>query len=162
MGKSKVPVGIVLLAVLVFLLLGKLGVIGFLLRLLWPAILLGAGLYLHRLYFRGRGPAVLLLPGGILVTYAAVFLICLVFGWRALLVLWPGFLFGIAVGLYEWATFGRGATYGLPWVYPAAITLAIFSCALFLLTLIGSNLVFFSFVLLAAVITFLAFQWKGR
>lgn len=161
MGKSKMPVGIILVGVFLFLLLGKLGVIGFLLGLLWPAVLLGAGLYLHQIYFRGRGPAVLLLPGGILVTYSAVFFICQLFGWGALTVLWPGFLLGIAVGLYEWSAIGRGATYGLPWVYPAAITLAILSCALFLLTLIGSNLVFFSFILLAAAVTFLAFRWKG-
>ncbi|MCL6457647.1 MAG: hypothetical protein K6T85_06540 [Gorillibacterium sp.] len=162
MGQSKVPVGIVLLALFIFILLGKLGVIGFLLRVLWPFVLLGAGLFLHSYYFRKKGSAVLLLPGGILLTYSVIYFICLLFGWQALHIFWPGFLFGIAVGLYEWAVFSRDLGYGLKWVYPTSIGLAILSILLFLLTMLSSNFVLFVFILFAAVLTLLLLQWRTK
>ncbi|MBC8079755.1 MAG: hypothetical protein H7X86_05390 [Gorillibacterium sp.] len=162
MGQSKVPVGIVLLAIFVFLLLGKLGVIGFLLRVLWPFLLLGAGLILHYYHFRGKGTAVLLVPGGILLTYSLIYFICLIFGWQALSIIWPGFLFGVGVGLYEWASFDRNLGYCPRWVYPTSIGLAIVSIVLFLLALVSSNVIFFIFILLAATLTFLLLQWRTR
>lgn len=101
MNKRTSAAGIVLIAVGAMLLLGKFGVFRAGGAHLWPLFLLLPGLFFHYLRF-GRGAhAGVLVPGGILVTHSAVFFACSVFGWHLMAILWPGFIFGVAVGLFE-------------------------------------------------------------
>lgn len=93
-----------LLAGLVIL-LGKLGVFTFLGTIFWPLLVLIPGILLHVLYFGRLLPAVVLVPGGMLVVYALMFIICNIFGWSSMKYLWPLFIFGIAAGLYEYYMF---------------------------------------------------------
>jgi len=93
-----------LLAGLVIL-LGKLGFFSFLGSIFWPLLVLIPGILLHVLYFGRLLPAVVLIPGGMLVVYAVMFIICNIFGWGSMKYLWPLFIFGVAVGLYEYYMF---------------------------------------------------------
>jgi hypothetical protein len=148
MAKNNVSVGILLIAIAAILVLGKLGVFGFLAKLFWPLIVMAAGLLLHYFYFRGSLPEGVLVPGGMLITYSLMFLYGNVFGWDSMRYLWPGFLFGIAVGLYEWTTLGKGP---VPrGAYSAALVLAVASAVLFVLALLKTNVYLLALLLVAA------------
>jgi len=155
---KKLPALVVLLAVILILVLGKLGVIGFLFSVLWPFLLLGLGLWLHYGYFRGRWIAAVLLPAGMLVIDSVLFILCELFGWGILHVLWPFFLFGIAVGLYEWAAWGRGL--GWEKAQPIALVLAAVSAVCLILAIFSTNLILFCFILLAAAVVFAALRFR--
>ncbi len=133
MSNNRYSLGIVLVAIAVILLLGKLGVFHFLGWLLWPLLIFAAGAALHMLFFGKVLPAPVLIPGGILVTYSVIFFVCNLFSWHLMAYLWPGFIFGVAVGLYELHLYDRYAPRG---VLTAAMVLAIVSAALFCMTLL--------------------------
>lgn len=63
------------------------------------------GVLLHVLYFGRLIPAAALVPGGMLSVYALVFLFSNWFGWGYMKFLWPFFILGLAVGLYEYYMF---------------------------------------------------------
>jgi hypothetical protein len=107
MGNNRVGLGVLIVAIGVILLLGKLGFFGFMIGMLWPLMLLIPGLVFHWMYFSRMAPAGVLVPGGILTTYAIVFLLCSVFSWGLMKFLWPAFPFGVAVGLYEFYMFSH-------------------------------------------------------
>jgi len=151
-------IGITLIAVAIVLLLGKLGVFALLGRLFWPLLILGAGLVLHALYYMRVAPAGVLVPGGALAVYSLIFLICNLFGWGLMKYLWPGFLFGVSAGLYEYYRFDR---YSPADVYKAAFILAAVSAVLFAATLLFSLHVYLLIViLLAAGIGFILWRPK--
>jgi hypothetical protein len=154
MKRNNMSVGVLLIVVAVVLLLGKLGVFGFLGRLLWPLLVLAAGALLHMLYFNRTLPAGVLVPGGVLVTYSLMFLFCNVFGWGAMSFLWPGFIFGVAVGLYELYFFERRDRGALT----AAIVLAIIAAVLFGMTVLAKLGIYFIAVVL--VIAGLLLIWR--
>ncbi|WP_438433384.1 hypothetical protein [Gorillibacterium sp. sgz500922] len=156
MRNAKLPALIVIVGVFLILLLGKLGVIGFLFHILWPFLLLGFGIWLHFGYFRGRWIAAVLLPAGMIVTYSVLFILCLLFGWGILRVLWPFFLFGIAAGLYEWAAWGRGL--GWDKAQPIALVLAGVSALCLILAIASTHLVLLCFLLLATAVGFAALR----
>jgi hypothetical protein len=106
MPNNKYSAGIILLLVGLVILLGKLGVFSFLGAVFWPLLVLIPGILLHVLYFGRLVPAVVLVPGGMLVVYALLFIVCNLFGWDSLKYLWPLFIFGVAAGLYEYYLFG--------------------------------------------------------
>lgn len=106
MPNNKYSAGIILLLAGVVILLGKLGVFSFLGAIFWPLLVLIPGVLLHVLYFGRLVPAVVLVPGGMLVVYALLFVVCNLFGWDSLKYLWPLFIFGVAAGLYEYYLFG--------------------------------------------------------
>ncbi|RXZ77136.1 hypothetical protein EBB07_33200 [Paenibacillaceae bacterium] len=106
MTKNQYTVGIMMLIAGVIILLGKLGVFSFIGSVFWPLFVLVPGILLHVLYFGRILPAVVLVPGGMLSTYALMFLYCNLFGWSSMQYLWPFFIFGVAVGLYEYHLFG--------------------------------------------------------
>lgn len=160
MRNAKLPAVVVLVAVILVLVLGKLGVIGFLFEILWPFLLLGLGLLLHYGYYRGKWIAAVLLPAGMLVVYSALFILCTIFGWGILHVLWPVFLFGVAAGLYEWAAWGRGL--GWEKAQPFALLLAALSVICLVLAILSTNLILFCFILLAAAVVFAAFRFRFR
>jgi hypothetical protein len=75
---------------------------------LWPIFLLIPALGFHAAFFVAPGPerAGLLVPGGILLTYGLLFFTCTIFGWELMGTLWPVFILGPAVGLFELYWFG--------------------------------------------------------
>jgi hypothetical protein len=135
MANNKYSIGILLVAVAVILLLGKLGVIAFLGRLFWPLLILALGIALHGLYYARVTPSWVVVPGGILVTYSLLFLFCNIFGWGAMKYLWPVYIFGVAVGLYEWYRTDRFSPRVL---LNASVILAVVSVLLFMILLLFS------------------------
>jgi hypothetical protein len=148
-------IGMVLIAVAIILLLGKLGVFGFLLHMLWPILILAGGLILHWLYFNRTLPAGVLVPGGILITYSLMFLFCNVFGWGAMSYLWPGFIFGVAVGLYEFYFFERHTDRS---VLVASIVIGAVAAVFFGLTVLAKLGIYFIAIVL--VIAGLLLIWR--
>ncbi|MBP1992824.1 hypothetical protein [Paenibacillus eucommiae] len=126
MSRNNYSIGIVLIAVAIVLLFGKLGVFHFLGAMLWPLFILIPGVLLHLFYFNRVLPSVVLVPGGMLIIYALMFFFCNLFGWNSMSFLWPGFIFGIAVGLYELYMFDRQSERGL---LTASIVLAVIAAA---------------------------------
>jgi hypothetical protein len=62
MANNKYSIGMLLVAVAVILLLGKLGVIAFLGRLFWPILILAIGIALHGLYYARMTPSWVVVP----------------------------------------------------------------------------------------------------
>jgi hypothetical protein len=145
MAKNNYSIGIVLIAAAVFLLLGKLGIFHFLGSLLWPLFVLIPGLLLHFFYFNRVLPSGVLVPGGMLVTYSLMFFFCNILGWHTMGYLWPGFIFGVAVGLYELYIFNRQSDRR---VLTAAIVVAITAAALFAMMLLLKLSIYFIALLL--------------
>lgn len=73
----------------------------------WPSLfVIPLGLFFHWLYFvmLERKGAGVLVPGGILLTTGIVCQIAMLFNnWEYM---WPGFIFAVAVGLFEFYWFG--------------------------------------------------------
>ncbi len=135
MPKNKYSAGIILLVVGVVILLGKAGVFGFLGSVFWPLLVLIPGILIHVLYFGRLIPAVMLIPGGVLVVYSLLFILCNIFGWDSLKYLWPLFIAGIAAGLYEYYLFGSNVP---RIVLTAALALAAATVLIFAVTLMWS------------------------
>ncbi|TXK77122.1 hypothetical protein [Paenibacillus sp. N3.4] len=133
MARNSYSIGILLIGLAVVLLLGKLGFFHLVLSFFWPLFVLVPGLLFQFLFFNRTLPSGVLVPGGILTTYGLMFFFCNVFGWHAMSYLWPGFILGVAIGLYELYLFDRA---GDPGVRIAAMVLGIVSLALFGLTLL--------------------------
>lgn len=148
MTRNRYSIGVVLIIIAVILLLGKLGVFAFLGKMLWPVFVLAPGLLLHFLYFGRMLPSGVLVPGGILVTYSVMFFYCNLFGWHSMSYLWPGFIFGVAVGLYELQLFDRNAPRG---TMTAALILGAIAAVLFAISLLFSLSIYVIALLLVAV-----------
>jgi hypothetical protein len=112
--------GIILLLVGAVLAFGALGVFTVSVAYLWPLFMFVPGILFHVGFFSNPKPSRsgLLVPGGILVVFGLLFLYCNFFGWDSLESLWPFFLIGPAVGLFESYLFG-GRQFGL--LIPATI-----------------------------------------
>lgn len=104
---SNIVIGAVLIAMGVLFLMSNLGYLNFSWNYVWPLLLLVPGIYMHFAFFTGidRNPGILV-PGGILTTYGALFYANVFFGWQIMANLWPLFIIGIAVGLFELFLFG--------------------------------------------------------
>lgn len=147
MSNNRYSIGIIIVAIGVILLLGKLGVFGFFWNVFWPVFVLIPGLLLHALYFSRVLPAGVLIPGGILVTQSILFFLCTIFSWNLMAYLWPGFIFAVAVGLYEYYLFEKYSPRG---VLVAAIVLAVVSAVCFSMTILFSvGIYFIAFLLIA-------------
>ncbi|MNJ48730.1 hypothetical protein D3C77_439310 [compost metagenome] len=142
---NKLMTGILILAAGIFILLGKWGVFSFLGKALWPFLLLAPGIALHYWVFSRRGSAELLLPAGILVVYSFLFFIGIIWGWTTLFhKMWPAFILGIAIGLFEYYAYASQRQSSL---LIAAITLGAVS-----IVLLGWSLFAFSFIYLLALV----------
>lgn len=148
MQKNRFSIGILLIVIALILVLGKLGVFSFLGYLLWPLLLLAIGLGLHFLYFSKMAPSGVLVPGGILVTYSVMFFICNLFGWHLIRYLWPLFIFGVAVGLYELYFFDRNSPRQL---LLASVVLAVVSALFFVFMFIFNIGIYFIAAILVIV-----------
>jgi hypothetical protein len=132
MGNQRAAIGLIIVAVGIVLLLGKLGFFGFMLSWLWPLLLLIPGLLFHWAYFSRMAPAAVLIPGGIMTTYSILFLICNTFGWGLMAYLWPVFPLGVAIGLYECYLFSQDKQGG---IFIASMILGGISLILFFMTI---------------------------
>lgn len=133
MNRQSAAVGIMVLAVGLIILLGKLGVFAFIGAVFWPLFILIPGVLLHVLYFGRMVPSVALIPAGILTVVSLILLVGNWFGWGLMKYLWPLFPFAVAVGLYEYYTFGYNRSRQIG---SAAIGLAVLSFVMFGMTLI--------------------------
>lgn len=105
MSKNQYTVGILFLFAGVVILLGKMGLFAFIGTNFWPLFVLIPGILLHMLFFGRLLPAYALVPGAILSISALIFFFCIAFGWNNMQYLWPFFIFGAAVGMYEFHLF---------------------------------------------------------
>lgn len=134
MSNNRYTIGLLIVSAGVILILGKLGVFSFLGNMLWPIFVLLPGLVLHYLFFNRIWPSGVLIPGAMLVTYALIFFYCNVFGWQSMSYLWPGFILGLAIGLYEFYLFDRNR----PRIaITASIVLALIACIFFSITILS-------------------------
>ena len=76
-SRKDLALGIFIVVAGVVILLGKLGVFGFLGRTLWPLVLLLPGIFAYHVFGR-RATAAVLIPGGILTVYGLLFFICII------------------------------------------------------------------------------------
>lgn len=159
MARNNYSIGLLLIFVAIVLLLGKLGVFGFLGHLFWPVLILLPGLLLHFFYFNRMLPAGVLVPGGILVTYSLMFFYCNLFGWGSLSYLWPGFILGVAIGLYELHLFDRHSPRG---VWLASIILAAVSAVFFAFAILYAIGVYFISAALIVVGVWLMMSRRSR
>jgi len=101
MNRSSYFSGMAIIVVGIVLLLGKIGVFDFIGSMIWPIFVLLLGLFFHFLFFAKGIPSGVLVPGGILTFYSFMFIYCNIFGWDSMRYLWPGFIMGVAIGLFE-------------------------------------------------------------
>lgn len=99
--------GAIFIVIGTLILLSNLGYLNFSWSYIWPLALLIPGIYMHISFFTGidKNPGILV-PGGILTTYGLLFYANVIFGWGLMGDLWPMFLIGIALGLFELYIFG--------------------------------------------------------
>ncbi|WP_460322970.1 hypothetical protein [Paenibacillus sp. YSY-4.3] len=149
---NKLMTGILILAAGIIILLGKWGVFSFLGKALWPLILLIPGILLHVWVISRRASAELLLPAGILVVYSILFFIGIIGGWTFLFhKMWPAFILGIAVGLFEYYSYSPQRQGGMLLTAIALGTVSII--------LLGWSLFSLSFVYLLAIVMIAAGIW---
>lgn len=135
--RSRVLLGAGLLVVGIVMFLfggGKAIGPGAMIGYLWPSMfVIPLGLFFHWMYFSllGGRAAGLLVPGGILITAGVVCQIAMVTnGWSYL---WPGFIFAVAVGLFELYFFGGRNK----WLLIPINILAVLSAMFFIVFSIG-------------------------
>ncbi len=143
--KRDVKLGLLIIIVGIVILLGKLGVFGFLGRSLWPLAILIPGILLHALYFSRRGQSILLIPGGILTVWGLLFGICNIWGWDLMSHLWPALILGLALGLYEYYVYENPRSSIALWV---SIILGLLSLAFILFSLMQTGILYLLAILL--------------
>lgn len=106
--RSNLVIGALLITAGILFLLSSLGMFSFDWSVIWPLSLLIPGIYMHFAFFTGIDKnAGILVPAGILTTYGLLFYANIFFGWAMMATLWPLFLIGVAVGLFELYLFGN-------------------------------------------------------
>ena len=159
MSRNQYSVGILILAAGVVILLGKLGVFSFIGNLFWPLLILIPGVLLHVFFFGRMLPSAVLVPAGILSTYGLLFLFGNIAGWGSMRYLWPIFILGVAIGLYEYFLFDMSKPRG---AQVAAMVLAVVALAFFGMMLLWNGGVYFIAVALIALGAWLAFGRRHR
>lgn len=147
MKNNQFSLGIIIIALGLFILLGKVGIFQFVGSMLWPLFILIPGLILHVLFFYRVLPSGVLIPGGILVFISLMFFFCNLVGWDAMAYLWPGFIAAIALGLYEFYMFDSYRPRG---AFIAAVVLGIIAAVFFGFILLFSTGVYFLAAILIA------------
>lgn len=146
MSNNRYPTGWLIILAGAVLLLGKLGVFAFLLHWLWPLLPFALGIWLHYLCMERKLPSRVLIAADTLVIYAFIFFICNLFGWDLLKYVWPGFLLGLAVGIYVYDRYTRSRVQD---AFLAAVLLALFAFLLFaVILLMAAGVYMFVFLLL--------------
>lgn len=116
MKKNNIVIGVIFVILGVLFLLNNSGLvridisffdIGFLIAKFWPALfLIIPGLAMHSIFFSGKNSdAGILVPGGILLFTGLTCQVSMLFDiWG---ITWPGFIFAVAIGLFELYLFGN-------------------------------------------------------
>ncbi|UVI32167.1 hypothetical protein [Paenibacillus spongiae] len=133
MSKNQFAIGIVFLLAGLVIMLGRLGLFSFLGTNFWPLFVLIPGILLHVLFFGRLLPSAALVPGAILTIYALIFFFCIAVGWDKMQYVWPFFILGVAVGLYEYHLFDTSHP---KQPLTAAIILALVAISLFIIMLL--------------------------
>jgi len=107
MNRIHYILGILLVGIGILFLLSNFGFIEISWKYLWPLFLLVPGIIFEFGFFIYRKDAGLLVPGGILTTYGLLFLANVIYGWQLMEFLWPVFLLGVAIGLFQLYLFGE-------------------------------------------------------
>ncbi len=140
--------GVLVILIGVCLLMGKLGLFARMGGYVWPLFVLLPGAFLHFLFFtRGKGAHVLI-PGGMLILYSLMFFYSAIFGWHTMSYLWPGFILGVAFGLFEAYIFDSSKPRGL---LTASTTLAVISGVFFGFTLLLTSGVYVIAIMLIGI-----------
>lgn len=108
-NKSAIIWGVLLIAVGVLLVLGQVGVLNITGRMV-PALaflVLALGFHLAFFFSGFKNPG-LLVPGGILLVYGILFFVCAAQGYQWMEKLWPLYILGPALGLFEMYAFSKG------------------------------------------------------
>lgn len=155
MSDNKLTTGIFILGAGIFILLGKWGVFNFLGSTLWPLLILIPGILLHIYYFSTKRSPEVVIPAGILTVYGIVFLIANIWGIGVLAHLWPAFILGIALGLYEYDLFATPRPQG---VFLVSLILTVVSLSLFGFTLLTLSVIYLLAILLIAAGLWLIFS----
>ena len=98
--------GLLLIVAGVLLLASNLGIFRFNWAFIWPLFLLGPGLSFEFSYFTTRRNPGVLVPGGILTLYGVFFYFNMLTNWSFMDSLWPIFILGPSVGLFQLYLFG--------------------------------------------------------
>ncbi|WP_138493243.1 LiaF transmembrane domain-containing protein [Paenibacillus pinistramenti] len=159
--RNKLTTGVLILAAGLVILLGKWGVFTFIGSKFWPLLLLASGILLYMAAAGRRLPSAALVPAGALIVYGIIFMIATLFGYDTLRYLWPGFVFGIALGLFFYdAAAGTSRTSG---IFPAAAALLAVSVLLFGITLFTFSFIYLlAFLLIVAGVWLIAFRGRSR
>lgn len=155
MSKNQSALGVFILLAGVVILLGKLGVFSFIGTVFWPLFILVPGILLHVLFFSRMLPSWVLIPAGILTTYGLIFQICNWFGFDLMMYLWPFFMFGVAIGLYEYYWFEPHRPKG---IFLASMILTIISAVFFGISLLWGAGIYFVAIVLIIVGAFLIYR----
>ena len=139
MKKNNMIFGIILLGLGVMALLNNLNIINFSFSIwrLWPLVFIIPGLVFELNFFNNNGPVGLVIPGGILLTFGLIFMICSIFGYGHMVYLWPWFLGGVGVGFYQFYVFGNREK-PIFWIAFSFLAFAATSTVLSLLSFKGS------------------------
>jgi len=106
MKRSSTFPGILLITAGVLLLASNLGIFKFNWAFIWPLFLLGPGLTFELSYFATRRNPGVLVPGGILTLYGLFFYFNMITNWSFMDSLWPIFILGPGLGLFQLYLFG--------------------------------------------------------
>lgn len=100
--------GLIIIAVGVIALLSNFELLPFHWYNLWFLIFWILGISFEFSYFskKQKDPGILV-PAGIFLTYGVLFTICVIGGWQWMSKLWPLFIMGPAVGLFQLYLFGN-------------------------------------------------------
>ncbi len=98
--------GIILIGLGATMLANRFGLISLGIELFWPLFLLIPGLMFEISYFTTGRNAGTLVPGGILTVYGLLFFFNILTKWSFMDSLWPIFILGPAVGLFQLYLFG--------------------------------------------------------
>ena len=79
-------------------------------RDLWPAFVLGAGLFFFANYFADRTNYGLLMPATVLTVIGSMFFYCVFEGWYNMRSIWPLFIIGPGLGFLLMYRFGKRET----------------------------------------------------
>ncbi len=103
MRKSDYFVGLIFIIIGGVFLLSNFGYIDININIAdhWPLALIIPGLLFELGYFAKREDPGLLVPGGILLTYGALFYLNIFYGWNLMSQFWPVFPMGVAIGLFQ-------------------------------------------------------------
>ncbi|MDQ0168609.1 hypothetical protein J2T19_000046 [Paenibacillus tundrae] len=143
--RNEKAIGIFIVVAGVVILLGKLGVFGFIGRHFWPLLILLPGIALHALYYARLSPSWSLVPAGILTVYGVLFGITNTWGAGMMTRLWPVLLLGVAVGLLEYGLAERRRP---EYVLPAGMIIGAVSVILLGFTLLQTGIIYVLAVLL--------------